>query len=338
MKGLRFIVYGLWTLVKGLWNRSTRILFSFILSPLLWEGLGVGLLLSCQDELCYNHNHAVPVRLHFTYSPQPEENPKQMNVYFFPSTGDAPLMYQTSGSGVETVLLPIGKYRVMCLNSDTETIEYHNTDGWDDFYVTARHESTNQETRADGEEVLLQPENLFVATIDTDSALMDYEKGYDLHFGTNNVVFTYNFTIEGVKNLQYVSDISGFISGLASGYRVCTSLPYKTPCTHGFDASFDAKKENVYLSMMTFGKLLDDMLFKPVESTLTLFVTLIDGSVWRYDFDVTDQLNTAVPDADLRIYIYIDDIPIPVPVSPGNSSFNPDVDGWGEGEEIPVPM
>jgi len=337
MKGLRFMVEGLWTFVEGLWLRVYG----------LWPRLAMLIVncsllisfISCQDELCYNHNHAVPVRLHFTFSPAPEQNPKQMNVYFFPSTGDAPLMYQTSGSGVETVMLPIGKYRVMCLNSDTETIEYHNTDTWDGFYVTARRESVPENARSGTEEVLMQPENLFVATLAADTALVDIENGYDLGFATENVVYNYNFTIEGVKNLQYVSSMTGYISGLASGYYVCNKAPYTNPCTHGFDATYDAEQGEVYISMTTFGKIEYEVSETAgVPSNLTLDVTLTDGSIWEYDIDVTRQLDEAEPDENLHIDILIEDIPIPEPVNPGNSTFNPEVDGWGEGEDIPVPM
>ncbi len=338
MKGFGFQVSSSYSLWDGLWMMAMKGLRKKVFALALV--LMLVLTNSCQDELCYNHNHAVPVRLHFSFSPKPETNPKQMNVYFYPTTGGAPLMYQTSGSGVETVMLPIGSYRVMCLNSDTETITYHETNSWDKFHVTASRGGAGQKAEtADEEEILYQPENLFVATIAADTTLVDTKNGYDLSLATNNVVYNYNFTIEGVKNLKYVSGMSGSISGLASGYYVCNKAPYNNPCTHCFDASFDAGKNEVYISMMTFGKIENEVTKTlAVPSNLTLDVALVDGSVWEYKFDVSKQLDEKEPDEHLTINILIEDIPIPKPVNPGNSSFNPDVSGWGKGEDISVPM
>ena len=109
---------------------------------LLIFAAGLFLLTGCQHkELCYNHNHTVQVNVVFDWTKSPGADPKSMVVYLFPEDGSDPLLYQLSGAAGGTITVPLGRYQMLALNSDTESILYRGAGLLSSFEIYTRDEN-----------------------------------------------------------------------------------------------------------------------------------------------------------------------------------------------------
>lgn len=291
---------------------------------------------SCEHkELCYDHSDAVDVKVAFDWKDAPGAAPASMSFYLFPAGGGEALRYDFTDCTGGTIRVPVGSYEALCLNSDTENINYRNTECRETFEVTTRAADllsglsvlgvlSDGVPRVDGtedERVILPPDMLW----------SDCVEGIELKRtdGTTTVtlrpemsVCRYTVEIRNAANLKYVSGISGSLSSMAESLYpgVGCDATCKMGATIPFDAAVSADKSTVTGGLFAFG-----CPSARKTHTLTIYAVLSDESKWYYTFDVTDQIHSAPNQRD--VHIVLDGLPLPKPIVNGGG-FQPDVDDW----------
>lgn len=299
------------------------------------------LLSSCEHkELCYNHTHNAEVKVVFDWANDPTANPESMDIYFIPEEGGSPQRYQFGGKHGGTIQVPLGRYHVIGINSDSETNLIAGADKWENFEIRTVNTSLlsflgvrgTEPPRADGtedERVVHAPDKLWHAA-DTDHHLDDPTKSYVITLYPENGLCNYTVKVINVTNLKYATNLSGSLSSMAGGLKAAMCELTTDRVTVSF--SSDSDQESVISSRFrVFGHC--PSLNDPHQ--LTIYAVVADGSKFYKTFDVTEQIHTA---ADPRnIEILIDGLELPKPIINGGG-FNPDVSEWGEGEDVEIQM
>lgn len=295
---------------------------------------------SCEHkELCYDHAHAVTVNVVFDWRNAPDAAPESMSCYLFPTDGGKVLRYEFTDRNGGMIRVPIGRYDALCLNSDTETLDYRNTERERSFEVTTRTTTLlpglaslgvrpSGAPRAgdtEGERVALSPDMLW----------SDHAEGIELQRTSVPQTITlypsvsvcrYTVEIRNAENLKYVSGISGSLSSLAGGLLAGKAETTEECVTIPFDATFSADENVVTGRLLAFGHC------PSVQNRhwLTVYAVLADRSRWYYTYDVTDQIHSARNQRD--VHILLEGLPLPKPIVNGGG-FQPVVDKW---QEIPI--
>lgn len=290
---------------------------------------------SCQHkELCYNHPHTADVEVIFDWQDAPDAAPESMSLYLFPLSGGEVLRYEFTDCAGGTIRVPVGHYDALCLNSDTENINYRNTERRETFEVTTRTTTllsslaslgvrSDGAPRADGSEderIALTPDMLW----------SDHAEGIELKrivevqtitLYPKESVCTYTVEIRNAKNLKYVSGISGSLSSLAGGFLAGNAEMTEERVTIPFNVAISADDAVVRGGLLTFGHC------PSTQNThqLTIYAVLADESKWYYTYDVTDQIHSAPNQR--KIHIVLDGLPLPKPIVNGGG-FQPSVDDW----------
>lgn len=291
---------------------------------------------SCEHkDLCYDHSDAVDVKVAFDWKDAPGAAPASMSFYLFPAGGGEALRYDFTDCTGGTIRVPVGSYEALCLNSDTENINYRNTECRETFEVTTRAADllsglsvlgvlSDGVPRVDGtedERVILPPDMLW----------SDCVEGIELKRADGTMAVTlrpemsvcrYSVEIRNAANLKYVSGISGSLSSMAESLYpgVGCDATCKTGATIPFDAAVSADKSTVTGGLFAFG-----CPSARKTHTLTIYAVLSDESKWYYTYDVTDQIHSAPNQRD--VHIVLDGLPLPKPIVNGGG-FQPDVDDW----------
>lgn len=290
---------------------------------------------SCKHkELCYDHAHTVNVNVAFDWQNAPDAAPKSMSVYLFPTDGGEVLRYELTDRNGGTIRVPIGHYDAVSLNSDTENINYRNTERLETFEVTTPTTvlfeslsplgvSSVGAPRAEGteeERVALSPDMLW----------SDYSQGIELsqetepqtiNFRPVSQVCRYTVDVENAENLKYVLGVSGSLSSMAGGVYAGLSRQTDECVTIPFEMTISEDKTALSAELLTFGHC-------PSEQNiheLIIYVILADESKWYYTYDVTDQIHAAQD--PYNVHIVLDGLPVPKPIVNGGG-FQPDIDDW----------
>lgn len=310
-------------------KRRTLYIVTCILAVLIFS--------SCEHkDLCYDHSHLVNVKVVFDWRNAPDAVPKSMSLYMYPSDGGEVMRFDFTGRDGGTIRVPLGCYHVLCLNSDTETVRYRNTESRETFEVYTREADllsglsrlgilSDGAPRADGtenERVALAPDMIWSDHVeDIGLELTDEEQTVTLYPRVS--VCTYTVEIRNAENLKYVSGISGTLSSLAGGLLPGIGADALTDerVSIPFDASVSTDKTIVTGGWLTFGHCPSAQ----NRHLLTIYAVLADNSKWYYTYDVTEQVHEA-PD-QRHVHIILDKLPLPKPIVNGGG-FQSTVDDW----------
>lgn len=305
---------------------------------------------SCaHKDLCYDHSHTVDVEVFFDWRNAPYATPASMSLYLFPTSGGEALRYDFTDRRGGAIRVPIGHYDAFCLNSDTETISYRNTELRETFETTTRTTSllgglSALGVRSDGAPRAEGTENERIA-LAPDMLWSDHMKGVELKRKTvastitlypKVSVCTYTVKILNVENLKYVSGVSGSLSSLAGGLLpgVGPDALTEERVTIPFEAVVgkdeEGEKAIITGGLLTFGHCPSVQ----CAHRLTVYAVLGDGSKWYYTYDVTQQIHTA--EDPRKVDIVLDGLPLPKPITNGGG-FHPTVDDW-QAVEIDIGM
>lgn len=300
---------------------------------------------SCEHkDLCYDHSDAVDVEVVFDWCNAPDASPESMSLYLFPAGGGEALRYEFTDCRGGTIRVPVGGYEALCLNSDTENIDYRNTAQRTSFEVMTRTTSllgglSGLGVRSEGvprpegtesERVVLCPDMLW-----SDHAegvvLAQQSATRTITLSPQQSVSSYTVEIRNAENLKYVSGISGSLSSMAESLYpgMGCDATCERSVTVPFDVEISADKTAVAGRLFAFGCPTTRNIH-----TLTVYAVLSDASKWYYTYDVTDQIHSAPNQRD--VHIVLDGLPLPKPIVNGGG-FQPDVDEW-QSEQIEIPM
>ncbi len=322
--------------------------------------IAIMVITSCKHkDLCYHHAHMTTVRIEFDWSKAPDATPEGMCVFFYPMEGeDAPTRrFDFSGRTGGEIDIQRGRYCVQCYNNDTEAVlfwgmnEYLTHKGYtregsvfEPLFGSAAIYAPRAE-EAEDERVVISPDMMWgCSSIDVEVT----EKGVnylcikhtddDKHAAntvlTNErvitlspveLVCTYTYEIRKVKNLKYVTQMCGTLSGMSPALlfgneeldRECVTIPFNG------SASDESTIEGRFL---VFGYHEES----EEPNKLLLYVWFADGSKYYYVFDATDQVHGA-PDRH-HVHICLEGLEFPKPTGI-ESGFDPSVDDWEEIED-----
>lgn len=93
---------------------------------------------SCEHkELCDDHSHTAGLHVVFDWVHAPDAKPETMRLYLFPLDGGKAQAYEFTDYRGGYINVPAGRYRALCVNSDTESVLYRNIDLFDSFEAYA---------------------------------------------------------------------------------------------------------------------------------------------------------------------------------------------------------
>lgn len=316
------------------------------------------LLATCEHkELCYHHPHVTTIRVAFDWREAPKADPEGMCVFFYPLEEEAaPSRYDFTGTTGGQIDIPVGKYRVLCYNNDTEAVLFRGIESLDTHEAFTRDgglfepiygsgaEAAPQASGTEEERVVITPDALWgcVATdVEITETGISYicvpESEKDEWMGRpvvsdeqvitlypHRLLCLYTYEIRHVEGLKYVAQMSASLSGMSPALPLATEEPDAEPTTLPFEARHDGEA-TITGGFLTFGQ----PAANATAHKLALYVWLADGTKWLYTFDVTGQVDQA-PNPK-RVHIIIDKLTLPEPIG-DDSGFHPDVDDWIEEE------
>lgn len=296
------------------------------------------LLAACEHkELCYDHSHTVEVQVVFDWKKAPDASPETMRLYLFPMAGGKPLTYEFPNAHGGRVSVPMGRYKALCVNSDTEKILYRNIDSYETFEAYATEgpsESTSsfiphRQVNAD-ESLVKSPDRLYSDRLD--EVTVEYAKANQtITLYPELSVCRYRVEIRNVANLKYIApdNVSGTLSGMSGSLWVGRNELTPEPVAISFDMHSDGSSV-LTAEFLTFGQLGTS---SPAHQ-LVVYVVMADGNKMYYTFDVSKQVDEAADPRD--VYILLDNLPLPKPIVNGGG-FHPTVDEW-QPVHIELPM
>lgn len=287
------------------------------------------LLTSCEHkDLCYDHSHTAKVQVIFDWKNAPVASPETMRLYLFPTDGGKTHAYEFSDYRGGYIDVPTGRYKAVCVNSDTESVLYRGINSFDSFEVYALDGILNMRSssspRAEGtseERIAKSPDLLYSARHD-DIAIKFSKESQTIIFYPELSVCRYRVTIKNVSNLKYISSdgISGALSGMSGGLLVGPNELTPNAVTVPFGVVSD-DISTLTADFLTFGQTARG----DHRHQLVIYAIMADGSKNYYTFDVTQQIDKAADPRD--VHILLDRLPLPKPIVNGGG-FQPDVEEW----------
>ena len=264
--------------------------------------------------------------------------PSGLRVVNFNEAGDYNLHNIAANGGV--INLYEGKNNLLFYNNDTEYIVFSSFENMATTRATTRvrtRASYTGNTYADDDEPTLTPPDMLYA---------NYYDGYiaekvvdpaDVEVTLQPLVFTYKVRYEFKEGLKYVSMARGALSGMASSVLLVTGETSADAATLLYDC--EVTDFGVRALVTSFGVPGYPHPNYPTRETgkhaLNLEILMKNSKTITFEFDVTDQVK-AQPHGGV---IVVKDIVITEEDGKqGSGGFDVSVDGWGDYEDIVLPL
>ena len=327
---------------------------------------------SCDHkELCYDHDAHAPkflLRVEATYQQEWElgpdgtanwkdfptwaetygrpydmmrpDIPAGLRMHDFPVSGPSDMInMQPMG---ETVGMRPGEHQVLFYNNDTEYIVF------DDMYSSAAAKATTRtRTRAT---YMGNPFNSFMkeTTVNMPDMLYgNYNKSYTsertsepplMEVTMHPLVFKYIVRYEFSKGLGYVKLTRGALSGMAASVYLNSGYTSKETATLLYDCTMESWGAQAIITSFgvpDYPNGFYSTTRAPHSNALNLEVRLKNGIIKTFNFDVTEQINNQPQGGVIVVSgIEISD----EDGKQGSSGFDVGVDGWGEFEDVVIPL
>lgn len=283
-------------------------------------------------DLCFDHDvhDRICVQVVFDWLKASDAAPESMSLYLFPEHCQSPLLYEFSDREGGTIYVPAGHYRAVCMNGDTESCAYRNTERPESFEIYAREigslsgwalgelpraKGTEEERRA------LLSERVWCARAN-DIRIASSGEQPALIFYPEEAFCSYTVEIHNADNLNRVKSLLCTLSGLAGGFLPGMSRTTSERVTYPFEA-ISSGASSITGGFHTFGRPsgVDDIRHK-----LVVYALYANGKKWYYTYDVTDQVRDA--EDPRRVHILLDGLPLPEPGSNEGGGFKPEVGDW----------
>lgn len=291
-------------------------------------------------ELGLEYVKTASLRIEYDWQDAPEANPAGMCAILYATDREAQhIRFDFKGMNGGEVELPVGTYRIITYNNDTEVVQFDNIHDFDSHRGYTREGNILEPIygnamplppRAEGtedERVVITPDELWGCT-EVDVTVTG-EGDQVITLRPHDMLCHYSYEIRNVSNLKHVTQMSASLTGMAGAMDIATESLSREPVTLPFEAYPDGAS-TVIGNFHTFGHHEEN----PDPHKMSLYVVMDDGAKYVYSadprFDVTDQIHSA-PNRR-RVHIIIDGLSLPQPIENG-SGFAPEVDDWGEVKE-----
>ena len=241
-----------------------------------------------------------------------------------------------------TVQMRPGEHSLLFYNNDTEYIVFDDMNSYASARATTRAVTRStylgsqyMDNAADN--TVNQPDMLYGNYMESYTAVRQPETA-ELPVTMHPLVFTYVVRYEFSHGLEYVALARGALAGMAESVMLNTGRTSAEAATILFDCTL--QPYGAQACVRSFGVPdYPNALYKTRAATrtyaLNLEVRLNNGQMKTFDFDVTDQV-AAQPEGGV---IVVKDIEITDEEGQaGGSGFDVTVDGWGEFEDIELPL
>lgn len=301
---------------------------------------------SCRHkELCYYHHHTQTLNVVFDWTNAPEASVVGMYLYLYPVSGGVmQQFYLPSGGG--QIDVPYGEYRAIAVNTGTEATLVRGSDQWETLELHTREASVlegmtsmsvtgGEVPKADGaasERVVLAPDSMYV-TREESVLVRESAEVQTIVMYPSEETCVYTYEIRNVKNLQYVSSVSGTLSGLSPSYFAGTDVLSSEGVTVPFATESDGVS-TLRGRFVTFG-CADALSKADAGHQLVIYGVMADGGKYYYTYDVSDQVHGA--ENPRRVHIALDGLEFEEPVHENEGGIQPEVGEWVQ-EEVSLPM
>lgn len=332
---------------------------------LLLSALMMTSLAGCRKDLCYNHDeHALTVKTDIAADWEREwERPYDMD---WQGTWDEQLMGRPyddlrpeAADGIRALVyrdgeliaehnLPAAGGRLP-LNEGTFDLLFHNNDT---EYVLIDNSTTAAATRAttrtvtrggfmelhEGERTVNQPDMLYGHYLE-DYATERTLEPVSLPVLMHPLVYTYLIRYEFESGLEYVALARGALAGMAESVYLSDGHTGDEAATVMFDCGLTSWGTEALVKSFGVPNYPGDH-YTRADGTAATFAVSLDvrlhnGKIITYDFDVTDQVEKQPRGGVITvsgIVVNKED------GEEGSGGFDVDVDGWGEYQDIPLPV
>ena len=315
----------------------------------------------CRKDLCYDHDrHGLTTRtqLHAEWEQEWERDygmawednwPDKHGIDYDLlrpdiATGIATFVYHDDGSHSERHLpaeggeLPMteGEKSILLYNNDTRYILFSDLGSSVTASATTRtrirmaYNSTHAEERT-----VNAPDMLYGAWIERYTATPTAEPD-SLGVTLRPLVYTYLIRYEFDSGLEHVALARGALSGMARSVYLQDGHTGDDAATILFDCELKDYGAEARLASFGVPDFPGDHYVRkaPQRQTLNLEVMLQNGRLKNFDLDVTDQL-AVQPRGGV---ITVSGLTVTEEEAGGDAGFDVDVEGWGEYEDIELPL
>lgn len=315
-------------------------------------------LTGCRKDLCYDHNlHGtrIQVRIMPEYFYEWEDGsgnwagnwdagfgigyddlrpgmPGGLRVLDYDGSGSARISNIEAAGGI--VSLSDGGHSFLIYNNDTEYIVFSGTESWASASATTRTRTrASYFAQGHGDEVTVNPPDMLYACYVDDYTAVRAVEPDELPVEMRPLVYTYYVRYEFKSGKEYMALARGALSGMARSVYLGDGSTSEEPVTVLYDCTLT--DYGAEARVMTFGVASQDAARAAGSYNLNLEVRLRNGNLKNFDVDVTEQMQRQ-PRGGV---IVVKDLEITDGEGmAGGSGFDVDVNGWGEYEDIELPL
>lgn len=291
-----------------------------------------------------------PSGLDLTYDELLPKDPSGLRVLAYtPSRDDAEEDVDETNMPAHGGLLYLtpGTHSLLFYNNDTEYIKFEGLGSFANAIATTRSRSrvtykgntcyNAPESRA--EETVAPPDQLF-GTYMADYKAEALPYNAEMHVTLHPIVYTYVLVYNVAEGIDNVLMARGAMAGMARGVRLDNGHTTAEPVTVLYeDSKVLYQQSRIVAHVKTFG--IPDFpnpdyvtRLDAGRYALNLEVALKTGKMVNFDFDVTEQMQRQ-PQGGV---IIVGDIKIPEQGDTDSSAFDVNVEGWGEYQDIDIPL
>lgn len=297
----------------------------------------VFMLLSCKHkDLCYVDVYASDVEVVFDWNKAPGAEVSSMRVFLYPAGGGNVLTYEFANMTGGVVRIPVGTYRAICINSDTEAVLFKDTQLFDKFNISTPsspmdnrlYASLQSKFKTDPMSVQAASDDVYADRLGA-VTIESTGRNQSVVFYPEQVFCHYEIRIINVSNLNYVSSgtVTGGLSGVSKGMFVGSEQQNEEASIVPFDMN-PGDPSTLTTNFFTLGHPVGD------EQKVGVKVSYGEGQEEYYLYDVADQIRNAKDKH--HVVLTLDGMKLPKPIYNGNG-FKPAVEDW-EDVHIPVDM
>lgn len=325
---------------------------------------------SCRQELCYDHypamdlnfswelewerdygmNHQAvwdPSAHHYEYDALRPTQPEWVKMVKYFDDGHHTERFFTPG-GAKFEVEESEDCSMLFYNGDTEYIILSDIASLNDVRATATPRSRSASSALQAMEEMYQVTRTTNPPDVIYAAYVDHVPGVKVHEVRNMpvkmqpLVYTYLVTFEFEHGIEYVALARGALGGMAEGVYLRTGTTTDETSIILFDC--DIHSDACRSQVRSFGiPGFPDSYFGRAASGeigpfyLNLELKLKNGKTKEFNYDITDQMKNQPRGGVIKVRgIRIEDDEAPPPSMGGG--FDVDVSGWGDTEEIDVPI
>ena len=320
----------------------------------------------CRKDLCYDHDHwKVRVLTDWELAWERDYGRDWADAWTAPAgysyaslqpdpgTGLGAMVYKPDGRVTERHIktygdvLPVGEGRhsILFYNDDTEYILFSSMDSWAEASATTRTRTRSTYSQNHSRESTVNsPDMLFGSWLEalTVAGSPDATPA-DLPVTMRPLVYKYLIVYRFDKGIEYVKQARGAMAGMARSVFLRDGRTGPEKVTVLFDeARIDTKRSEVSVIVNTFGVPdYPDKYYQGRQTRnehdvfgLNLEVMLPDGSMKTFEFDISSQM----ADQPRGGVITVGGLTVDKGEFGQGGMFDVTVDGWGDYEDIILPV